>query len=307
MPFTLRQALGAVALLLIIGLSGYALVSYGFQQHRVGLEGRNLHSSQAVLVDIAPAEAVSLVKALGGDARAFVDLDDSGTVRAVAAAHLDRFDYPSPGRRAGAPMTEGTALAGSAITDVAEPQPELVRFASRSYPIVGWLGLEERSLLSHTMVIADEELFAAAAEGAVVFDGTDIAARLAAQAPHLTTRPVAAGATGRTNIDEMSPTLMLLGVVTLVVAAGLCGAVLAAMGRAWLEHMYLLGGDPLWLRVKAYGCILVSWGLALVAGAPVVWPLPARDWLQGWLYVMIAVLAMVTVTFWGSFLRRSGR
>lgn len=185
-----------MALLLIIGLSGYALVSYGFQQHRVGLAGRNLHSSQAVLVDIAPAEAVSLVKALGGDARAFVDLDDSGTVRAVAAAHLDRFDYPSPGRGAGVPMTEGTALAGSAITDAAEPQPELVHVSSRSYPIVGRLGLEERSLLSQSMVIADEELFAADAEGTVVFDGTDIAARLAAQAPHLTTRPVAAGPLG---------------------------------------------------------------------------------------------------------------
>lgn len=116
MPLTKpRVALLAFVLSLLM-LGSASLYVYWVVQRQLSLEGRNLCSTSALRVDVTPATAVRLVHEVGGDARAFVDLDDFGIVRAFVAAHPESFDYPASARQpdeaTGGPFRSGGKQGG---------------------------------------------------------------------------------------------------------------------------------------------------------------------------------------------------
>lgn len=274
MILAVRRVLGASAVLCLIVLSVSLLLMYHEVQNRLSFEGRNLHSLEARVVDIEPGQVAQLVERLGGDARAFVDLSSSGRVRAFVAAD----DAPDALARVSGGETmagDGDAWVGRQVTTVRTAGSESFEFEGKTYVVGGRLGADGQSLLAHSAVIADRDLFGAfGIDGTVVVDGSNVVERIAQVSPDLTSAPVPRGATERTNIDAVSPVFLTLGLLAAVLGALLVGGILGAQVFPWMEISFLLGKQPARILAVSYSapltCLLIGYGAviatALLAG-----------------------------------------
>lgn len=278
MPLTKpRVALLAFALSLLM-LGSTSLYVYWVVQRQLSLEGRNLCSTSALRVDVTPATAVRLVHEIGGDARAFVDLDDFGIVRAFVAAHPESFDYPHPLGSQTKPLAAHSAVAGNRVGATTIGGSQFVLFGFERFSLVGRLGMGSESLLDRSVLIADEEVFArSGVGGTVVIDGARVVRRLREIAPDVRVAPMAAGASDRTNVDVISPVLIRLGVVGEFLGSVVAGAPMARFVAPWVRSCIVLGVS--WRRVllQVVGTLLMCCLAALAVVLLPVMRVSGRD------------------------------
>lgn len=244
MILPIRHTFGVSLFFLLLAVAGTLLLSYNAVQTQLSLEGRNLHSVDARIVNVAPERVVQLIQDLGGDSRSFVNLNESGTIRAFTAASLSLHDFPVSGTKPQS-LRNGVALAGHQVETVQQAGIDVLIFQQEAYPLVGRLGTNAESLLASSVMIIDDQLFASqGSQGTVVLDGSDIEERLRTVAPELESVTVRSGATDRTNIDTVSPLLLTLGLVSVALGAILTGVILGSQVRQWIGVSFLLGRPP---------------------------------------------------------------
>lgn len=297
MILPIRHTFGASLFFLLLAVAGTLLLSYNAVQTQLSLEGRNLHSVDARIVNVAPERVVQLIQDLGGDSRAFVNLNESGTIRAFTAASLSLHDFPVSSTEPRL-FRNGVALAGHQVEAVRQAGVDVLFFQQEAYSLVGRLGANAESLLGSSVVILDDQLFAShGSHGTVVLDGSDIEERLRTVAPGLESVAVRSGATDRTNIDTVSPLLLSLGLVSVALGAILTGVILGSQVRQWIAVNFLLGRPPARtisiVHVVPIGCAVIG----LLMGILAVLALPVIGSTENMLMVMAVVCLIATVAF----------
>lgn len=297
MILPIRHTFGVSLFFLLLAVAGTLLLSYNAVQTQLSLEGRNLHSVDARIVNVAPERVVQLIQDLGGDSRSFVNLNESGTIRAFTAASLSLHDFPVSGTKPQS-LRNGVALAGHQVETVQQAGIDVLIFQQEAYPLVGRLGTNAESLLASSVMIIDDQLFASqGSQGTVVLDGSDIEERLRTVAPELESVTVRSGATDRTNIDTVSPLLLTLGLVSVALGAILTGVILGSQVRQWIGVSFLLGRPPgrifSIVHVVPIGCAVIG----LLVGITMVLALPVLGSTGSMLLVMSVVCLIATIAF----------
>lgn len=297
MILPIGRTLGASLFFLLLAVAGTLLLSYNAVQTQLSLEGRNLHSADARIVSVAPERVVQLVQDLGGDSRAFVNLNESGTIRAFTAANFSFHDFPVSWTEPQS-LRSGVAIAGHQVEAVQQTGVDVFIFQQEAYPLVGRLGTNAESLLASSVVIVDDQLFAShGSQGTVVLDGSEIEERLRTGAPGLESVAVRSGATDRTNIDTVSPLLLSVGLVSVALGAILTGVILGSQVRQWIAVNFLLGRPPgriiSIVHVVPIGCAVIG----LLMGILAVLALPVIGSTENMLMVMAVVCLIATVAF----------
>lgn len=231
----------SLALLILVSCLAVTLSAYRDRQAMARLEGNRVYSADAVAAVMSPADAVSLVRELGGENRAFIDLDGNGSARAIVVANQEDFRLPSSDGATFSNETGPQAIVGSKVDTERSESGQTMEIAGKSYPVVGVLGSRDDSLLAYDVLIADDELFRSAPAGSVVtFDGPDAPAA-ARSALGSAVMPVRPGAADRTNVDIMSPVIVRLGTGTLALSSVLSGMIIASLLVPWVSVSFILG------------------------------------------------------------------
>lgn len=267
----------SLALLILVGCLAVTLSAYRDRQAMARLEGNRLYSADAVAAAMTPADAVSLVRELGGENRAFIDLDGNGSARAIFIANQEDFRLPSSNgagfRNEGGPQ----AIVGSKVDIQRSESGQATEIDGKSYPVVGILGAADDSLLAYDVLIADDEPFRHAPSGSVVtFDGPDApaAARAAMGSAVMPVRP---GAADRTNVDIMSPVIVRLGTGTLTLSSVLSGVIIASLLMPWISVSFILGRT----RRELFALSSVHFARVAVPAALAAWALSWATKLPG--------------------------
>lgn len=264
---TARKALVIGTLLLLLTFLASALGVYDARQQALELEGNRLYSSESFTA-VGNAHSI-LAQATGhsGDLRVVKDLTEDGRVRVVLAEEYEKLRIPVHAGRTFSAGDSGTALAGSGVALISKDGVPYYSFGGRDYEVIGRLGLRADSLLAQDVVLNDPVLFAAEGDEPLVVDGRGA---LEAYVAVFGTDGVAAmsGDTNhRTNVDFVSPLLLLFG--TCVVAVGLVftGVMANALLQPHTHVLHMLGSAHLRIYAPAITWVLALWFGAAAASA----------------------------------------
>ncbi|WP_396599854.1 hypothetical protein [Frigoribacterium sp. R86507] len=232
-----RNLFLSVMLLSLFSALGAGLSVYAAVRGAVALEGGNLRSATAVKLD--SFENLDGLENAGVEVsgRLLTDLDDSGRFRAVRT-----LGHPAPlpiheGRqiREG---EEGVALIGDQVGARSDHGRQYIDYDGRAFVVVGRLGVRADSGLAHDVLLQDR--------GLVDIDGpvlVDIEGGIESLDGFGTT-----GATSidgrtdqRTNIDYVSPILIVCGWGLTLVGASASGLIIANFSRPVATLHYQLG------------------------------------------------------------------
>lgn len=291
-------------MLLLVGCLAVTIGAYRDRQGMARLEGNRLYSSAAVAAAVSPQQARSLVQELGGENRAFVDLDDAGSVRGVVVGDPAAFRFPTGDGTSFTAAGQPQAVVGALVETRDVDGATVIDAAGAAVPVVGQVGSGQDSLLAYDVVVMDDELFSTTQVAVVTFDGPDAAAA-ARSAFGDAVLPVRAGAADRTNVDVMSPVIVRLGVGGLALSAVLSGLVVGSSLRRWLDVSFVLGRTrPQLLGAASTQLVVVAAPAALLAaGAGVAVALPGGPLLPGWwslLFAFATTFVAMHVAVWRS-------
>lgn len=265
-----KLVLSMVLLSLFSGL-GAGIGVYTTIRSAVALEGGDLYSATAARVDaLAVLDRAELARTpLTG--RLFQDLDGSGHFRAVRT--LGRPE-PLPiyeGRQMHA-TDERVALIGQQVETRSDGGRRYVDYEGQAFLVIGRLGVRADSGLAHDVLLQDRNLVV---DGPVVVDvegGAQALAGMRAGAAEL----VGGRTDLRTNIDYVSPIVILCGWGLTLLGAGASGLLIAGFCRPVAALEYRLGSrrprvlmsSVLPLASCAGTVFITVWGVALAsAGA----------------------------------------
>jgi hypothetical protein len=236
---TRPQALVVTALLLLATSVSALLAVFAARTTLVAAEGDDLRTADSIVVSATLRELTAAAEAgrFADGTRVFVDVEPG--VRAVA---LLAGGWPDVPLHAGRPLSgsEGEALVGSGRVDSPADDPSGVRVGGRHYSVVGVLGLRATSLLSDDVVVADRTRFTAEVERLRI-DGPDVGRRYVAAFPDRTIERVASSTNRRTNVDVVSPLLLVFGAATAASVALVAGVSGARWERRRSEVLLLTG------------------------------------------------------------------
>lgn len=232
------RAICALLLLLFSALAA-TLAIYDSRQRAIHLEGNSLYSADAVLVDATAAQALAVSP--DGDLRVFTELTSGGTVRAVAASSSARLSFPVHAGRTFRSGERGVALVGSRVVVSQGATGEFVRLGERSYEVVGRLGLRENSLLANDILVLDPDLFDSGEPQPLVLDGPDAGTRYAGLHGAASVEHFSTATSRRTNIDVVSPLILVLGAALVAMGWVFVGVFLSFATRRRNLVLHLLG------------------------------------------------------------------
>ena len=235
-----------------VALLHASMQEYQYRALQVELEGNNLYSSTAILVNENPRDALELLPELGDDARILVIPEGVPEVRYMAANHIESVPVPYHDGT-GFTGKEGEALVGASISSI--NLGDTVR--------VGTLGLGDSSLLAHQVVISDRGAIAQIG-GTVVVDGEHAVEAYSRLRPNEPVEAVGRGMSRHTDIDVLSPVLQLAATALMPLGALGSGLMLAHAHAPHVRVAEIIGftrGQALMVLTVAF--MLVTAGLIL--------------------------------------------
>jgi hypothetical protein len=267
-----RKPLLSVTLLVLFSALGAGISVYADVRSAVALEGGNLYSATAVRLDSLDVVDRAELDRTPPTGRLFQELDGSGHLRVVRT--LGRPE-PLPiheGRQFRA-TDERVALVGHQVATRSNNGRRYVDYEGQAFLVIGRLGVRADSGLAHDVLLQDRDL--ASVDGPVIVDIEGGAQAL----PNMTVRatePVGGRTDQRTNIDYVSPIVILCGWGLTLFGAGASGLLIAGFRRPVAAVQYRLGSRRLRVLMLSVlplaslaGAVFVTvWGLALAsAGA----------------------------------------
>ena len=196
---------------------------------QVELEGNDLYSSAAILVEDDPQDVLEMLPELGDDAWMMVTPEGGPEVRYLAANHIESVPVP---------FHDGTGFSGEDGEFLAGASASLL--GVEDMVRVGTLGLGDSSLLAHHIVIANRDAIARI-NGAVVVDGSRAAENYAQLHPDSPMEPVGRGVSRHTDIDVLSPVFQIAALVLMPCGAIGSGLMLAHAHATHIHTAELLG------------------------------------------------------------------
>lgn len=219
---------GATAILLILftGL-GIALGMYAQLQRTVALEGNQLYTEDAVLVQAAPADVVTLLSSAGADARIYRSVAENPQARVMLQFGSVSGRLPIHDGRQFSDADTRAAMVGADVPVKKAGNKSFYPLNGIDYPVVARLGLRSGSLLSGDVLIRDSNYFAQGGRQAVVVDGPQAVKAITETLGPQAFERLSSDTLRRTNIDFVSPVLLGFG-WALVILGCLTTALLAA-------------------------------------------------------------------------------
>lgn len=232
-----RDLFLSVMLLSLFSALGAGLSVYAAVRGAVALEGGNLRSATAVKLDSFDKLDRPENAGVEVSGRLLTDLDDSGRFRAVRT-----LGHPAPlPIHEGRQIREGevgVALIGDQVAARSDHGRQYVDYDGRAFVVVGRLGVRAKSGLAHDVLLQDQGLVDT--DGPVV---VDIEGGIDSLDDLLTTGATSVdGRTDqRTNIDYVSPILVVCGWGLTLVGASASGLIIANFSLPVAKLHYQLG------------------------------------------------------------------
>lgn len=249
-------------LLVFIFLGSFSLIlaNYWREQKLLSLEGRNLYTAEAVITNIAPKEVPEILSKLNPRVRVFTDLDDTGALRALYANNNDISFLPVHDIKT-LDAIEGGAIAGSQIPVTKVNSNSYVNFEGRLYPKIASLGTTKSSLLMNDSIIIDKNLFISKGiAGTVIFDNeTNISDKLKEINPTIRTKAIPFNSSDKTNLDIISPTLTLIGIITIIFSSLFAGSALGESEQKKIKIFHLLGISKQKIYLQYFSSLISAW------------------------------------------------
>jgi hypothetical protein len=233
----LRKLLLSVLLLALFSSLGAGISVYATVRSALSLEGGDLNSATAVTLDSAHALDQSRLDEAGITGRLFQDLDGSGHLRAVRT-----LGHPEPlpihdGRQMRSD-DERVALVGEEVATRSDDGRQYVDYAGRAFMVIGRLGVHANSGLAHDVLLQHPELITV--DDPVTVDVEGGVRALTGVEPEMAT-PVGGGADRRTNVDFVSPIVIICGWGLTLLGAIASGLLIADFRRPVAALQYRLG------------------------------------------------------------------
>jgi len=251
--------------------AGVALLCvYEKTQDDLVLEGSHLQSATSIRVT---ADFNQIEKAFSDKNiryRAFADLDDAGAVRAMAVGTAADLDLPIH-----APLGELTpestgALVGSGVKVSSSARGPIFNHEGREYPVVGYLGRSDKSLLSNDVVILDRALLTKH-DSHLVLDGPHIAKRyldlVGPDAVDIDSRSTSR----RTNLDVISPILTSMSTIVLFFGAATISILVSRSTLVRNHALILIGRTPFQTWSLTLAEVLLPLLVAIAIGLVCCW------------------------------------
>lgn len=241
-----------MSILIAVMLLHASMQAYQQRVLQVELEGNDLHSSVAILVEDDPQDVLEMLPELGDDAWMMVTPEGEPEARYLAANHIESVPVP---------FHDGTGFSGEdreVLAGASVPSIDVEGMVR-----VGTLGLGDSSLLAHHRVIADRDAIARI-NGVVVVDGSRAAENYARLRPDSPIEPVGRGVSRHTDIDVLSPVLQMAAMVLMPCGAIGSGLMLAHAHATHVRTAELIGfskGQA--LVVLSVISVLMAMGLTL--------------------------------------------
>ncbi|MBB2925535.1 hypothetical protein [Cellulomonas cellasea] len=291
---TPRKALTIGTLLLLLTFLASALGVYDIRQQALELEGNRLYSTESFTAYANAHRILTQATGASGDLRVVKDLTDDGRVRAILAEDYEKLAIPIHAGRTFSSRDHDTALAGSNVALTTRDGVTYYSFEGRDYEVIGRLGLQADSLLAQDIVLNDPALFAAEGDEPLVVDGHGALEAYMAAFGGDDVAAMSGDTNRRTNVDFVSPLLLLFG--TCIVAAGLAftGVLANALLRPHTHVLHVLGSTH--LRIFAAG---ITWLLGLwctaAAGSAAFWGLRTGGLMTSWTLLPAGLMWQVGV------------
>ncbi len=196
-----------------------ALPIYRLRMDMLHMEGNDLCSGQAAIVDDDVDEAIRLLPSLGDDARLQMIFKENPELRIMVANDYSAVPLPQHGSRETLASCTLEAIVGADVTteEIEAVVPEMRIAEAR-------LGVSDESVLSRTILISDvEALRASANAGTLVVDGAQAAQRYAELRPSAQLRAFSRGLARRSDVDVLSPIILTLAFVLVAVGGVVAG------------------------------------------------------------------------------------
>lgn len=254
----IRKALLTGFLLLLLSMLTLALHLYSFRQQALTLEGNNILSVNSFQVD---GIAVDVLGSLSGDAsdvRIFKQLTDDGNIRAIMALKYSEVAIPI---HAGEQFDREThtALVGSRVTLKQQGAHLYYSFDGQDYKVVGYLGLNADSLLSNDVLINDPNLFSLSTSEPLTVDGEGALKAFMKNNPGQAIPMLQQDSNRRTNIDFVSPMLIIFGACISLLGVVATGILTFRAYEPYLRVRNLLGSTRRCLFTLLLGQVSTIW------------------------------------------------
>jgi len=232
----LRKVILSAVLLALFSSLGAGISVYANVRSALSLEGGDLLSNTAVTLDSTALDPTLLdLTRLSG--RVFQDLDGSGDLRAVRT-----FGHP-----AALPIHEGrqlraddelVALVGDGVATRSDDGRQYVDYAGQAFAVIGRLGVRADSGLAQDVLLQAPDLIS---DDEPVFVDVEGGVRQVAGVTSEMAAPVGGGADRRTNIDFVSPIVIICGWGLTLLGAIAAGLLIAGFRRPVAALQYRLG------------------------------------------------------------------
>ncbi|ARC57674.1 hypothetical protein AS850_11385 [Frondihabitans sp. 762G35] len=225
--------LAAVAcLVLLFSLLTSAIGVYDSRQGALTLEGNSLYSSSAVTLSATPADARSRLAERHESGRVFIDVADGGRVRLLTTIGTPSRPFPLHSGRQPTADDDEVALVGSAVPVLSRSVGSVYLDDGREYPVIGRLGLEADSLVADQVLLLDRQRSDAQAAVPMVVDSDGARRLFLDEMRRGTAMAVDPSTNRRTNVDFVSPILIVFGTSLALFGFAVTGALAGAGYRA---------------------------------------------------------------------------
>lgn len=272
MTFTARQVFTLGVMMMLLAFLASALGVYAERQTDLQLEGNQLRSDEAFQIEADVSSVVAAVRNSEGRAWAFVPTDWGERTQVLAAHDVGEVPVPFHDGPGFSPGGMGEALVGSDVETRRSHGEESVALGDRAFRVVGVLGARDESALSDMILIHDDALLVDRENRTLTVDGPDGRLISLQQWGSAGIENSETGALRRTNVDFVSPQILLFGTV-LTVAGWACAGLLAARWSGPAMQVRILRGartgrvlaefatTTTALTVAASMLVLVGWAL----------------------------------------------
>ncbi|WP_209561653.1 hypothetical protein [Frigoribacterium sp. PvP032] len=266
-----RKLVLSMALLALFSALGSGISVYTTIRTAVSLEGGNLYSATAERLDSADVLDRAGFDGTPLTGRLFQDLDGSGHLRVVRTLGRPESLPIHEGRQMRA-TDERVALVGHQVETRSDEGRQWVDYEGQAFMVIGRLGVRADSGLARDVLLQDRDLVV---DGPVIVDVEGDAQALPGMRAGAA-EPVGGGTDQRTNIDYVSPIVILCGWGLTIFGAGASGLLIAGFRRPVTALEYRLGSRGSRVLMSSVlplascaGTVFVTvWGVALAsAGA----------------------------------------
>lgn len=238
-----RRLSAIVMLSLVIACLAVTLVEYAHRQQDMLLEGNRLRSSAAFLTEGNSLAVIDGFERSGIRGWAFRDLDDN--LMSVASHAIEDAQFPVYSGTGFRQNGGKQALLGGRVQTEMRDGREVYVFQGDDYSVVGRLGVSADGPLTGMTVLFDETLFDSDPEGAIVVDGLGAKSAYVTEFSAALTEDLGTGNSRRTNVDFVSPLLLVFGTAVLVVAWISLGLTAGQLGTREFE-VRIIQGSSAW-------------------------------------------------------------